>query len=308
MDQENSAQAISTREYDEFGPWIMDISEPEMIPALYKPYYHETEDPLMLFKIPRKIDRRAASPLMDLYDYVIGAFGEYLYVLKRDGKTVTKRKVLYRKIAAVKRTHDILKGELTLYLPDESISIAYNTVSDDIMLNLIRIIQEKQTVPEKDLLQMDSLPVEYEPQKNGSMDLYYVNLCEKLSSINPELRLKAYQPEIRIGRYPGKFFQRLLFKKVRMARSAFLSDGRTLVVIGSDMTARIRSVDKMAYYYLFIGIDGISDARITDFNIKRRLKRLEVYAARNTWFEFIFDSGNERIYQLAAQLRTKQIR
>ena len=307
MDNENGVSDVRTKEYDEFGPWIVDIPEPDMMPALFKPFYHETEDPLMLFKIPRKIERRAASPLMDLYDYVIGAFGEYLYILKRNGKKVSEKKVTCHKIAAVKRTHDILKGELTLFLPDELICIAYNTVSDDIILNLICIIQEKQAGSEITPLLMESLPVEYEPQKKSSLDLYYVNLCKKLNSIYPELRLKVYQPGISIGRYPAKFFQRLLFKKVRMTRSAFMSDGRTLVVIGSDMTARIRSVDKLAYYYLFIGIAGISDAQITDFNMKRRLKKLEIYAARYT-FEFIYDSANERMDQLAAQLRAKRIR
>lgn len=307
MDNENGVPAERTKEYDEFGPWIMDIPEPDMMPALFKPFYHETEDPDMLFKIPRRIERRAASPLMDLYDYVIGAFGEYLYILKRNGKKVSEKKVAYYKIVAVKRTHDILKGELSIFLPDELICIAYNTVSDDIILNLIRIIQEKQAGSERPLLLMESLPVQYEPRKNGSMDLYYVNLCEKLNSVNSELRLKAYQPGVSIGNHPAKFFHRLLFKKVRMTRSAFMSDGRILTVIGSDMTARVRSVDKLAYYYLFIGIAGINDARIADFNMKLGLKKLEIYAARHT-FEFIFDSENERMNQLAAQLRAKQIR
>ncbi len=301
METENRTLADRTREYNEFGPWIISITEPEMMPALFRPFYRETENPLMLIKIPRKIERRAASPMMDLYDFVIGAFDKYLYILRRNAKNVTAKTVDYRDIMAVKRSHAILKGELTLFLPDEQIKIAYSTVSDDIVLELIRLIQEKQAAADNTMLQWENLFGEYEPFESGAMDLYYENLCEKLKAGNGGLKLLAYQPEICVGRYSAKFITRLIYKKIRMTRCAFLSDGRVLAVIGSDMTARNRTVDKIAYYYLFINIAGISSVHITDYNVKKRLQRLEIHVSRDV-FGFLYDSQNGRVVSLAGQL------
>lgn len=303
MREETGECAASTKEYDEFGPWIVTITEPDMIPALYKPLFRDAPPPLLLFKIPRKIERRAATPAMDLYDYVIGAFEDYLCVLKRNGKKVAERKIYYRDIAAVKRTHAILKGELTLYLSDDQISIAYNTVSDEIILELIQIILRKQTAADHKAIHFESLPIDYDPNKPGSLDLFFANLCDKLCSINKGLMLAAYQPETGLGRNAAKFFHRLLFKRIRMTRSAFLSDGLVLTVIGNDMTARNKTVDNIAYYYLFIRIRGISDVRTSDYSIKRQLKRLDIYVP-NHMFDFIHNADNQSIGQLAEQLRS----
>ena len=75
-------------EYDAFGPWIYEITEAHPLPALFAPYVRSEETPLMLFKIPRDIERRRATPDMDLYDYVVGAYEERLLILKRVEHTV----------------------------------------------------------------------------------------------------------------------------------------------------------------------------------------------------------------------------
>ena len=86
------ADKFIVSEYDAFGPWIYKITEKNPMPALFFPYYKENNNYLMLIKIPRDIERRKAKPDMDLYDYVIGMYEEYGYILKRNGKEVEEVK------------------------------------------------------------------------------------------------------------------------------------------------------------------------------------------------------------------------
>ena len=51
-------------EYDRFGPWIIEISEADPPPPLFRPYLTREETVLLSIKIPRKIDRRDAPPAL----------------------------------------------------------------------------------------------------------------------------------------------------------------------------------------------------------------------------------------------------
>ena len=69
-------------EYDAFGPWIYEIDEEHPLPELFEPYVVR-EGAITLMKIPRQIERRNASPDMQLYDYVIGAYKNRVSIFKR---------------------------------------------------------------------------------------------------------------------------------------------------------------------------------------------------------------------------------
>lgn len=63
---------MAISEYDAFGPWIYEVDGEHPLPRLFAPYVRERVDALMLLKILRDIERRRATPDMELYDYVVG--------------------------------------------------------------------------------------------------------------------------------------------------------------------------------------------------------------------------------------------
>ena len=290
------------REYNGFGPWIVEINDQNPMPALYVQYYHETELPLLLIKIPRRIERRAASIWMDLYDYVIGAFEDHIYILKRNGASVKEERIGYKDIAAVRRFHSLLKGELMIYLAGEPIRVSYSTVSDDIILRLISIIANKKGNAAQYRVQFKAMPVEYVHEKSASMDLYYVNLCDKLSGVVPDLYLVAYQPRIVLGRIRQSKLFRIQFRKLRMTKNAFLSDGKMLAVIVSEITTRNKTADGLAYDYLFLPIQSITDVRVAGFDREERYNRIDI-AAGNHVFSYIYEATNGEMEALAKKLR-----
>jgi hypothetical protein len=238
---------------------------------------------------------------MELYDYVIGAFKDHLCILKRNGNRVKEKRIPYQDIAAVRRLHALLKGELLIYLPSEVIRIVYNTVSDDIILRLMRIVLNNISGAIQDRVELGRIPVEYGPE-NTAMDLYYVNLCNRIGRVFPELFLVAYQPEIVLERIRQGNFYRMKFRKLRMTKTAFLSDGKIIAVRGSEITTRNKTADKLAYDYLLFTIQSITDIRVDVFDKKEKYQRLEIIMGNNV-FGYIYETINANMGELAEKLR-----
>ena len=74
-----------TQEFDEFGPWILEVERPEDVPRLYRGHPLDLGSAELVLKVPRRIWRRDANPDMDLYDYLIVAGGDSMTVLSRRG-------------------------------------------------------------------------------------------------------------------------------------------------------------------------------------------------------------------------------
>ena len=57
---------LDIAEYNAFGPWAYEISDKYPLPRLFAPYFAADDNAVLKIKIPREIERRNASPGMDL--------------------------------------------------------------------------------------------------------------------------------------------------------------------------------------------------------------------------------------------------
>ena len=175
-------------EYDAFGPWIYKITEKNPMPALFFPYYKENNNYLMLIKIPRDIERRKAKPDMDLYDYVIGMYEEYGYILKRNGKEVEEVKFYYYEVESIENYRSLLLGKLTIHLQNSTIIIPYNAVSIEIIFELVKIIRNRYTQNTyKSISVIDK-------NKNGEIDYLYEGLIKERSLHGDVFPIMVFQP------------------------------------------------------------------------------------------------------------------
>ena len=120
-------------EYDAFGPWVYDVDGEHPLPPLFVPFVDMSKSWRMLLKIPRDIERRRATPDMDLYDFVVGADDAGVQIWSRREKAVESIRIAYRDITGIRLYQRLLHGVCTLYSAGGPVILTYNTVSADVM-------------------------------------------------------------------------------------------------------------------------------------------------------------------------------
>ena len=120
-------------EYDAFGPWVYDVDGEHPLPLLFVPSVDMSKSWRMLLKIPRDIERRRATPDMDLYDFVVGADDAGVQIWSRREKAVESTRIAYRDITGIRLYQRLLHGVCTLYSAGGPVILTYNTVSADVM-------------------------------------------------------------------------------------------------------------------------------------------------------------------------------
>ncbi len=290
--------AKSTKEYDAFGPWIFEINDEYTIPPLFVNYYREQETPLMLIKIPRKIDRADATPDMNLYDYVIGAFASYLYILKRIDDNVEEKRVPYASVIAIKNTISLLKGQALLYLGDEAVTIDYNAVSEPIIMKLVNIIRDKYKTTEK-VLDIGAISHDLK-----TVEHLYSAIIDQYKAQDNRIRLVAYQPPSKfVPNYDG-FRERIkaLMKMKKLITSiAFLTNDLELIVLQRDKRARSRKQGDLTHSTLFLPFASIEKVSRAKGSQDSKNDSMSI-SIRGDVFSFFYTENNLQIRELLSEL------
>ncbi len=242
-------------EYDRFGPWVLEISEEDPPPPLFLPYLTREETPLFSVKIPRKIERRDASPGMNLYDYMVSLYEDDLVILQRVGDAVRSFVFLYRDVKYVRLEEDLLKGSLFLAMPGELFLLPFNTVSRDAMRPLVDLIRQRYSdgggqapVGEKNAV------------VQGELSYYFSRVLARELSQNPQSRSLAVQADTLIGSYEAGALRRMMFGMISktLLESIHLGDGRELKSIGRGRPYKYKWQTVHATETTFIPIANIS--------------------------------------------------
>ena len=194
-------------EYDAFGPWIYEIDEDHPLPRLFAPYVERPETYRMLFKVPRDIERRKATPDMDLYDYVIGVDDSGIRVWSRREKAVETAYLPFREIGGVRLYQWLLKGVCSIYGSEETITLPYNTVSADIFWKLLDMV--RQTWPQE-----AALPCDLQSDTGlaeEQVDIWLYNQMRDLRERGIPFASDAYQPSVSPGQNQRNFAGRCIF-------------------------------------------------------------------------------------------------
>lgn len=134
-------------EYDGFGPWILPVRTADDVPPLFRPRNLDPAGAHMALKVPRSIERRDASPGMDLYDHLLLLDQDSLTVLSRDtgfsGRGFTERRVLLTELAGIRDSVDLLAGRLVVATRDGAVlELTYNGSASDTVGRLVAALQE----------------------------------------------------------------------------------------------------------------------------------------------------------------------
>ncbi|MFW5695556.1 MAG: hypothetical protein ACOCYB_10335 [Alkalispirochaeta sp.] len=209
------------REYDLFGPWVLEIEAPEDVPETFSSHVSLTGDTEFAFKVPRRIERRNARPGDDLYDYLVTFDGAGVSVYCRTSAGVQTESAGYDRIVAVETLYDLLHGELALITDAETIRVPFNTVSEDVIHRGVEIIRTH--------LRGDSLPVPPSAVDPEDMIYLYRGLLHREQSYEAAAAV-AYQAPRTVQKREPTVLDRLLDVVKRSTLRALL-----VIVSGHDI-------------------------------------------------------------------------
>lgn len=292
-----------SKEYDAFGPWIYVINDEHTLPPLFEKYQQYVDEALMMFKIPRQIERRNANPNMHLYDSVVGIFKTNLLVLDRVENSVMERRIQLRNVQAIKKTTNLLSGELVLYTNSATVTIPYNTVSDDVMTRAAGLIRSLQHHKYVDL---NLPPMAYDIK---TIEFLYVHLINDLKKDDPNTELIAYQPSIELEGKRNVFAKILnwIFNRRLLQCSAFVTNGHELIVIERSASVKSNKTPDYAYSYVYLPLEYIGKASIEPHPKEQSLNQL-IYGTKNYTFISAFNDNNTGIDALCKCLRAQSER
>lgn len=132
------------REFDAFGPWILAVEEERDVPPLFRGAFTFDDTVRLVLKIPRHITRRNARPGMDLYDHLVVIYATEILILDRmeSGKEPRRRVAPLQDLLAVGKLTDLLLGELRLHLREETVTVPFNTISEELIDEAIALVSE----------------------------------------------------------------------------------------------------------------------------------------------------------------------
>lgn len=288
---------MKSKEYDVFGPWILEIHDIDDIPRLFKPYLLKIDDALLLLKLPKDIERRNANPSMDLYDYVLGVYYEYLLVLKKNNKSVDVLEIKFRDIVAIRKSNDLLNGDVTFYLSKKIMSFHYNVVSSDIIDHLLKLIRKKYT--KKNNLIIGDLQ-DYNIFQG--IDDLYINLLHHFDNPEDQFKVLAIQQSIKAIPSYTTITKKIIdfvnvYRENLLQSTMYLTNEKELLIISRGNTFRGPKIAVYRYDLTYIPLSRIKNIRYDIISEYENISPLFIEIEDHI-FKYYFDNVNNQREQL----------
>jgi hypothetical protein len=203
---------LRTTEFDAFGPWVYEVRTPEEVPPLYRRHGLDLAAARLVLKVPRRIERRDATPTMHLYDHLLVAGGEALTILSRvgDAGEYRTREVPYARIGAVQVSTSLLDGALRVVdaAPGGELPpVRFNGVSLDVVDRLVDLVVDHALVEQRGTVHDGAPPVDAEaaggPWSVTGTDVALVVAFRELAARRSSLVRLADHPRRVVARRGG---------------------------------------------------------------------------------------------------------
>ncbi len=277
-------------EYDRFGPWILEITDEDPLPPLFVPYFTRKDNILLQIKIPRSIDRRDASPGMNLYDYVLTMYENNFDIMKREDDNVITDCFSYHEILSIRHHEALLNGNLSLYSKNSVYEFSYSTVSSNLIKKAVEIIRRRYLTNNRNI--KERIPEAAHPEKDV-FNFYFESIIMQEKQKNPDNILFAYQPRTRLSRQKENFFVKALniITAKQLLESLHFCDGSELKIINRGRNFKYLSFPIYGREDLYIPLDNLkSVASSTDIK-DQSLKNIFI-SIEGEDFLTIFTSDN----------------
>lgn len=286
ISETNFMNAIEQEHYS-FGPWLVKIKKTEDIPPQYL-----LESDLILsadfaFKVPIEKDRVMVKPGSVLYNKVIliEELKMIVFSAKDNQEDIKKEEIYYNEIDYIMHGAELLNSYMTFVCKNETYKIKYNTVSEEIALEVIRLIRDRIPNGGK----------KYNIEKTKNIDtsklLLYFNFVKNEVSNEPIVVVEYKEEKI------FSIFDLVKFKlnsenlkRYRLNEILTLKNELELIFVikGNNDFERLRNYN-YAYQNIFIRLDKIQDIKLINHDKYKSMKIMKIKLENNI-IEFNVDS------------------
>ncbi len=286
ISETNFMDAIEQEHYS-FGPWLVKIKKTEDIPPQYL-----LESDLILsadfaFKVPIEKDRVMVKPGSVLYNKVIliEELKMIVFSAKDNQEDIKKEEIYYNEIDYIMHGAELLNSYMTFVCKNETYKIKYNTVSEEIALEVIRLIRDRIPNGGK----------KYNIEKTKNIDtsklLLYFNFVKNEVSNEPIVVVEYKEEKI------FSIFDLVKFKlnsenlkRYRLNEILTLKNELELIFVikGNNDFERLRNYN-YAYQNIFIRLDKIQDIKLINHDKYKSMKIMKIKLENNI-IEFNVDS------------------
>lgn len=284
---------LDLAEYTAFGPWAYEISEKYPLPRLFASYFTAEDGALMKIKIPREIERRNASPGMDLYDYVVALYEDRLLILERQGDKVKENLILLKDFMGIRIYENMLKGGYTVFSAEGAVSFPFNAVSIDLFRRLTNLILEKQESqkPAGGTYDSTSLPV----SATIPEAMLLRNMLHDVQVRIPDIRIGAVQKSVDVHHKGATrdLIERMLWKEENPEALHLFTD-KYLIVMENGVFPNRVGMQEFGYTQTIIPLDRITGVEVTTSKDYSLLKECILSIGPNKVI-YHFDIDNEEM-------------
>lgn len=291
------AEKFRVSEYDAFGPWIYKVTEKNPMPSLFLPYYKEKQNHLMLIKIPRDIERRKAKPDMDLYDYVIGMYENYGYILKRKDKEIEEIRFYYDEVESIENHRSLLLGKLTINLKSNTLIIPYNAVSIEIIFELVKIIRDRYiSNTYQSISKISGI-------KNVEIEDLYENLIKERELKGDIFPIMVSQSTINLNNNNVRLGQKILglIREKLLLSTMHLLNDRELLIINRGELINFGRKAIHSYNFIYVPIEKIDSIKFEKCKEYNNIQTVFISTMVNKYM-FYFDERNESLVEFYVKL------
>lgn len=212
------------KEYDSFGPWILEIKNNENVPDLFMEDFVYDDTIELAFIVPRNVERRNTQPGVNLYDFLVAIYANSILILQRVDEHVESRELPRSGIIAVGQLFNLLHGELLIYLLGETVIIPFNTVSETVINSAVNLLRRsRMIVPLED--------VSTGVTENEEMSTLFQNLLRS-AGMAESLAFLAHQKKKWVTLRQSHWYDCILKWVPRMVQeSMFLAAQAELIII-----------------------------------------------------------------------------
>ena len=284
---------LDIAEYNAFGPWAYEISAKYPLPRLFAPYFAADDNAVLKIKIPREIERRNASPGMDLYDYVVALYEDSLLVLERRDDKAVEHRINLKDFKGIRIYENMLKGGYTIYSAERAMSFPFNAVSVDLFQKLTNLVLEKMLSQKSagQTIDISSLPVtDTAPEAQ-----FMKNMLHDVQMKIPGIRLGAVQKSVEVSRKESRRdeIQRLLWKKTNPEALHLFTD-KYLVIVENGIFPNLVGIQDLGYTQTIIPFDRIGSIQIANSEDYNHLKECVLSMGTNK-IVYHFDEDDKEV-------------
>ena len=245
------ADADDLREYDAFGPWLLQVESAAEMPLRFRSAYGDLRRADHLIKIPRAIDRRDAFPGADLYGvaFALDSDGLTLLTASEGSDGFTRRHLTWNEVAAVRTVCNLLHAEFVLLLKEgDALTVTYNSVSADLMTRVVGFIRQQLMAPDEFGPSLINEAEEFE-------DFFFKTMLAE------ERRGGQFMLPIHFEA-PGKSCRNAQSRRRVTTGLLILLSGSELVIVDRDAPMRRRFFTHYAYRKTYVGLASVRGFRL----------------------------------------------